>query len=161
MRNEGRVMKVINANEEHTSIALRIIKQSFSPLSVKYNDFKFTPSTKTLKLLIAEISHPTSDTYLLQNEKNYVGYARVKRSRSEYILADLCIVPSHQNKGYAQYFVKKLENRHPDAKEWSLVTILEEKRGCYLYVKLGYTQMNIIKEINPSMHLVLYKKDIK
>jgi len=155
-------MEIIKLKENHPLIALELIKQSFLPLLHKYNDIEYSPATKSLESLVAEISHPTSDTYLLQKDTDYIGYVRVnKRNPGEYSISDLCIDPFHQGHGHAQYFLNEIEGKYPDARIWSLVTILEEKKDCYLYEKLGYNQMNVIKEINPEMHLVLYAKDIE
>jgi hypothetical protein len=45
----------------------------------------------------------------------------------------------------------------PEAVSWELATILEEKRNCYLYEKMGFTQTGISKKINDHTTLVYYK----
>lgn len=155
-------MEIIKLKENQAPIVLELIKRSFLPLLEKYNDIEYSPATKRLESLVAEIIHPTSDTYLLQKYTDYIGYVRVnKRNEGEYSISDLCIDPFHQGRGHAQYFLNEIEGKYPDARIWSLVTILEEKTDCYLYEKLGYIQLDVLKEINPEMHLVLYTKDIE
>ena len=83
-----------------------------------------------------------------------------KRGVNEYSISDLAIRTDYQNKGYAQYFLKKLEKEYPDAGKWSLVTILEEPKDCHLYEKPGYMQQGIVGEINENMHMVLYVKTV-
>ena len=152
-------MQVIKLEVEKAPIALNLIKRSFQPLLEKYNDGKQNPATKSLEDLVKEIKHPTSDTYLFKKEDNYIGYVRInKREENEYSINDFCIDPDYQGKGYAQFFLKEIERKIHDAEVWTLVTILEETKLCHLYEKMGYIQKNMIKEVNPHMHLVLYKK---
>ena len=64
-------------------------KKSFQPLLEKYNNREQNPATKSLEYLIAEINHPTSETYLFKKEDNYIGYIRViKREENEYSIND-------------------------------------------------------------------------
>lgn|SRR5699024_2260362 len=152
-------MKIIEMKIDHAPIALDLIKRSFQPLLEKYNDHEQNPATKSLECLIAEMNHPTSDTYLFKKEDNYIGYVRVnKREENEYSINDFCIDPDHQGKGYAQFFLKEIEEKFQDVNVWSLVTILEETKLCHLYEKMGYIRKNVIKEVNLHMHFVLYKK---
>jgi hypothetical protein len=46
----------------------------------------------------------------------------------------------------------------PQATSWELKTILEEKRNCYLYEKMGYSQTDEKSMINENITLVHYKK---
>ena len=90
-------MEIIKIESRDAWIANKIIKKSFSPLLDKYQDGDYNPATKTLERLIAEINHPTSETYLLKFEEDYIGYARInKRNEKEYSISDLCIDPEYQ-----------------------------------------------------------------
>ncbi|AHF06030.1 GNAT family acetyltransferase [Desulfitobacterium metallireducens DSM 15288] len=45
-----------------------------------------------------------------------------------------------------------------NAKTWELDTILQERRNCYLYEKLGYKKTEKTEVINDKMTLVFYEK---
>lgn len=133
-------MEIVELKPSEAPVALQLIKDSFSPLLDKYKDFNHSPATKSLNRLYDEINHLTSKTYFLKNSNDIIGYVRVKkRSNEEYSISDFCIDPIHQGCGYAQFFIKGLEEKYSTAKRWSLITILEE--------------------INQKMHFVLYVKE--
>lgn len=83
-----------------------------------------------------------------------------QRGEFEYSVSDLAIKIEYQNNGYAQYFLTELENKYPTAEKWSLVTILEEAKDCYLYEKLGYITQGVVSKVNDNMHMVLYIKTV-
>jgi GNAT superfamily N-acetyltransferase len=68
------------------------------------------------------------------------------------------ILPEYQGKGIAQKAITLIEELFPQATTWELKTILEERRNCYLYEKMGYTQIGEKQSLNENTTLVHYKK---
>lgn len=68
------------------------------------------------------------------------------------------ILPAYQGKRIAQQAITLIEEMFPQATTWELAALLEEKRNCYLYEKMGYNKTKISKKLNDSATLVFYKK---
>jgi len=152
-------MKIVKADESYVIEIQKIIREAYLPLLLKYRDEKENPANKTVDDILYDLRRKNSDAYLLTLNEDPIGYVRVgQRAEGEYSIADLAILPFHQGKGYAQYFLKEIEKMYDTAKKWSLVTIKEEAKDCYLYEKLGYVERNILKEVNENMHFVLFVK---
>jgi len=152
-------MKIVKADESYVIEIQKIIREAYLPLLLKYRDEKENPANKTVADILYDLRRKNSDAYLLTLNEDPIGYVRVgQRAEGEYSIADLAILPFHQGKGYAQYFLKEIEKMYDTAKKWSLVTIKEEAKDCYLYEKLGYVERNILKEVNENMHFVLFVK---
>ena len=152
-------MNILKINESYASDAKQIITEAYLPLLEKYHDKKENPANKTTEDIEYDLMRNNSDAYLLMLNKKPIGYVRVgQRTKGEFSIADLAIIPQYQGNGYAQFFLKEIEKLYPMAEKWSLVTIKEEEKDCHLYEKLGYVQKNILQEVNEDMHFVLYEK---
>lgn len=152
-------MEIIKIDERYADIVLTILREAYLPLLEKYHDEKENPANKTIQDIQYDLKRPNSDAYLLLFHEKPIGYVRVGlRTKGEYSIADLAILPSHQGNGYAQFFLKEIEKIYDMAEKWSLVTIQEETKDCHLYEKLGYVQKNVLQEVNEKMHFVLYVK---
>lgn len=152
-------MKIIKIDEAYATDVKKIIRAAYLPLLEKYHDEKENPANKTVDDVIYDLKRENSDAYLLLKDDEKIGYVRVgHRGEREYSIADLAIQPEYQGNGYAQFFIKEIEKMYSMAEKWSLVTIMEEKKDCYLYEKLGYEQKGILQEVNEGMHFVLYAK---
>ena len=152
-------MKIIKINESHIPDVKRILWEAYSPLLERYHDEKENPANKTLEDLRYDVNRDGSDAYFLMLGKTPIGYVRVgQRAKGEFSIADLAILPAHQGNGYAQFFLKEIENIYGTAEKWSLVTIKEEEKDCHLYEKLGYIQKGVLREVHENMHFVLYEK---
>jgi GNAT superfamily N-acetyltransferase len=68
------------------------------------------------------------------------------------------ILPEHQGKGIAQKAITLVEELFPQATSWELRTILEEKRNCYLYEKMGYITSGRKHSLNENTTLIHYRK---
>ena len=69
-------------------------------------------------------------------------------------------MPELQGQGIAQKALTILESVFADARVWELETILQEKRNCHLYEKLGFRQTGECRVINDNMTIVGYEKRI-
>lgn len=155
-------MKIIKIDEMYAIDVKEIIREAYLPLLEKYHDEKENPANKTIDNIIYDLKRDNSEAYLLLKGEEKIGYVRVgERDKGEYSIADLAIRPEYQGNGYAQHFIREIEKLYPMAEKWSLVTIMEEEKDCYLYEKLGYEQKCILEEVNEGMHFVLYVNYIK
>lgn len=41
---------------------------------------------------------------------------------------------------------------------WEFVIILEEEKNCFLYEKMGYKRIEVIKKLNDELYLFIIKK---
>lgn len=71
------------------------------------------------------------------------------------------ILSEYQGKGIAQKAITLVEEMFPKAISWELATILEEKRNCYLYEKMGYKKTGVKKKLNENATLIFYKKVVR
>lgn len=144
---------------EHAQTAQELVHAAFQPLLYIYQDHDTSPANKPLERFKRVLSRPESASYLIVLDGAPIGYVRVdRRGEGVYSLSDLCILPAHQNQGFAQQAVRQLEARYPDAHVWSLMTIKQETRDCHLYEKLGYVCLGETQQVNERMTLVLYFK---
>ena len=153
-------MKIIKIDESYANDVINIVKEAYQPLLEKYHDEKENPANKTIDDIKCDLQRKRSDAYLLVLNEKPIGYVRVgERATGEFSISDLAILPKYQGNGYAQHLLIEIEKIYNTAKKWSLVTIKEEAKDCYLYEKLGYVQKSILKEVNKSMHFVIYVKE--
>ena len=143
------------------SAALDIVHAAFAPLLAVYQDHATSPANKPLERFEQALARENTDGYLILLSDTPVGYVRVDRlAQDVYSLADLCILPAWQNRGFAQQAVRQLEARYPHARVWCLVTIAQEARDCHLYEKLGYVCLGETQRPNERMTLVYYFKSM-
>lgn len=156
------VLEIRGIDASDAQTAQELIKSAYEPLLQKYNDYEQSPACKTVERVAADIARSDTDAYLLICDSEAIGYVRVvKRGESEYGVSDLCVKPSMQGRGYAQQLLIDLEGMYPQARRWSLVTVMEEKRDCHLYEKLGYSRVGEPIYVNEAMHLVKYEKSVE
>lgn len=155
-------MEIIKIDKSYLTDVKSILQKAYLPLLEKYHDEQKNPANKTAEDILFDLGRENSDAYLLMLDKKPIGYVRVgERTKGEFSIADLAILPSHQGNGYAQYFLKEIEKIYYMAEKWSLVTIQEEAKLCHLYEKFGYIQKGVLEEVNENMHFVLYVKVCK
>ena len=61
-------------------------------------------------------------------------------------------------RGYAQEAIREIEKLYPKAKKWTLDTIAQEEKLCYLYEKMGYRKTGDIHHVKEGMDIVDYEK---
>lgn len=133
--------------------------KSFMDLLERYQDFETSPANEPIEKIIDRINQPFSDYYIIKRAGAAVGGIRiVKNDNKLYRISPIFILPEHQGEGIAQKVFQMIEQIYCDAKAWELDTILQEKRNCYLYEKLGYNQTGKMEVINSKMTLVFYEK---
>ncbi|MCR8644484.1 GNAT family N-acetyltransferase [Paenibacillus sp. N1-5-1-14] len=134
--------------------------KAFMPLLEKYQDYETSPANETIEHVIHRMNQDFTDYYMIKCDEVPIGAVRiVKRASQSYRVSPIFILAEYQGKGIAQQVFNQIEEIYYDAKMWGLGTILQEKRNCYLYEKLGYKQVGEMKEINDRMTMVFYQKE--
>lgn len=114
----------------------------------KYQDYDISPAMESINRTKEKIDSPNTTAYIFQLDNINVGWVRVAEIEENiYRISALCVLPEYQNKGVAQEALKQIENYYPNAKKWSLHTILQEKGNCHLYEKIGYVQVGEVTYI--------------
>ena len=133
--------------------------KAFMPLLNKYKDFETNPANEPIEKVISRINQNNSGFYKIVADNTLVGAIRVFwREDDHFWISPMFILPTHQGKGIAQKVVALVESMFPHASTWELATILEEKRNCYLYEKMGYKKTGVSKKLNEHATLIYYKK---
>ncbi len=136
--------------------------QAFIPLLETYKDYKTNPANETIDKVITRINNPNGGFYKIVFDHTLVGAICVywKEKKTHFWISPMFILPHYQGKGIAQQVLILIEKMFPQATSWELATILEEKRNCYLYEKMGYIQTEISRKLNDHTTLVYYKKTL-
>lgn len=134
-------------------------KEAFLDLYKKYKDKKTSPTKEPLRKVIERLKQPFSYYYYIKVNDDLVGAIRVvdKGPSEPKRISPIFILPPFQNKGIAKMAILEVEKLHGSS-NWELSTILEEKKNCYLYEKMGYKRTGEMQIINEKMTLVFYKK---
>ena len=132
--------------------------RAFESLLDKYQDYEHSPGAVTLEHIVRCFYESTTDYYFIYLKRTPIGGIRVCNHGQHCQLKQISILPEYQNCGYAQVAIKQMEACYPNARKWSLDTILQEKKLCYLYEKLGYKKTGKLLNIQQGMDLVFYEK---
>lgn len=136
--------------------------KSFKPLLDKYQDYEINPAAEDLEKVIQKMQDDRADYYLICLNHQPIGAIRmIKLGHDEFKLGPISILPEHQEKGYAQQAMSKVETFYPSAKSFELVTVKEEVKLGYFYEKMGYEKTGVEKKIQDKMTIVCYKKGVK
>lgn len=155
MINSQIALNKVVADEAEELLAMQ--KEVFMPLYKKYEDHETSPVTQTIDRFLRRFN--IGDYYKILYEDNLAGSVFVYEKEPGIMkLHIINIREEYQNKGIAQEVMKRLELMYPQAESWELETILSEKRNCYLYEKMGYSQSGELQPINDKLTFVSYKK---
>jgi len=136
--------------------------KAFLPLLDKYKDEKTNPANETIKKVIARINRTDGGFYKIIADNMLVGaICCYWKEDIHFWISPMFILPSYQGKGIAQKAMHAMEETFPQAVTWELATLLEERRNCYLYEKMGYRKTGVSKKLNDNATLVFYKKVVK
>lgn len=89
-----------------------------------------------------------------------VGAVRVvdrKEAGRNKRISPIFVLPRFQGRGIAQQAIRLCEEIHGGT-DWELDTILQEKKNCCLYEKMGYRNTGKTKVVNERLTLVFYEK---
>jgi ribosomal protein S18 acetylase RimI-like enzyme len=156
------MVKVVQISSDIVEIVHDIQVKAFMPLLEKYRDYDISPAMESLERAKEKIDNANTTAYMFQVNDTNVGWVRVMEVEEKtYKISALCVLPEYQNRGIAQEALKQIESYYPNAREWSLATIFQEKGNCHLYEKMGYVKVGELIPINERMSLVIYVKTCK
>ena len=141
--------------------AWRYQRKGFQDTLDKYRDYDTSPATEKLKKFCRRFLNPIVDSYWVLCGGKIAGAIDVGNREDHKLLNRFYILPEYRNRGIGQQALRIAEGKYPDAAEWRLDTILEEKNNIHLYEKLGYTEYGERKIINERMTIINYKKEVK
>lgn len=147
------------ANVEHAKEIYDLQKTSFKNLLDKYQDYDTNPGGEKLERTIERLEQPFTDFYFITLGEKHIGAVRICDFEKRCVLKQIFILPEYQGYGYAQEAIRMVESFYTKAKRWELDTILQEKKLCYLYEKMGYQKTGKTEKIKDGMDLVYYAKE--
>ena len=147
-----------SASKADCNMILKIQKNAFSQLLLKYQDYDSNPAAESLDQIMQRFEQPFTDYYLICLADEVIGMLRVCDFGENCRLSPICILQDYQGKGYAQEAICQMELLYPKAKKWELDTISQEEKLCYLYEKLGYCRTGRIEHVKDGMDLIFYEK---
>lgn len=155
-------MVTLRKAEEADCPALhRILVKAFIPLLKKYRDYNSSPASESLDEVVRRFRQRYTAYYFICLDGAEVGVLRVCDFGEQCRLSPIGILPEYQGKGIAQQALACMEELYPDARLWTLDTILQEEKLCYLYEKLGYRRTGKYERLKEDMDLVFYEKEVK
>jgi GNAT superfamily N-acetyltransferase len=155
---EIRLEKAVNDDAE---TIFQIQVKAFAPLLEKYKDTKTSPANETVDKVLTRINRPNGGFYKILADQALVGAICVYwKDETQFWISPMFILPDYQGQGIAQKAISIAEEMFNEATSWELSTILEEKRNCYLYEKMGFVRTGVTKKLNDLATLVFYKKRV-
>ena len=160
-REEGMEIRLMKAGIADADRIHAVQVEAFLPLLDIYQDVETSPACEGVEMVRARIMQPVTDYYMVLKQEELVGAIRIRHlGEGAYRVGPVFVLPKEQNQGLAQKAFQLVESLYPEARIWELDTILEEKRNCHLYEKLGYMQTGQSESLNERLTLVMYRKEV-
>ena len=151
-------LKLEKVSMDDAELLWRMQRAAFLELLEKYRDTETNPACQLLERVREKMTQPGSAFYWILWGEEPVGGIRIAcREGESKRISPLFVLPEYHNQGIAQQAIKLAEELYGD-KDWALDTILQEKRNCHLYEKMGYRPTGETQEINSKMTLIFYNK---
>ncbi|HSU79102.1 MAG TPA: GNAT family N-acetyltransferase [Candidatus Angelobacter sp.] len=152
-------IRLERATEADAAAIFDLQVKAFRPLLEVYKDFTTSPANETIDRVITRINRPDGRFYKIIYNEVLVGAICIYwKEDTQFWISPMFISPDYQGNGIAQKTIALVEERFPQATTWELRTLLEEKRNCYLYEKMGYKRTGDKRILNERTTLVHYIK---
>ena len=138
----------------------KILVKAFVPLLKTYRDYGSSPASESVDDVIRRFRQPYTSYYFICLDGVEVGALRVCDFGEACRLSPIGILPEYHGQGIAQQAIACMEALYPKAKRWTLDTVLQEEKLCYLYEKLGYRRTGQYEHLKEGMDLVFYEKEV-
>ncbi len=135
-------MDLVRANFADAEKLLKMQKAAFQDLYAKYQDTETSPAAETIEKIFMRLKQTFTYYYFINVDDITVGAIRVvdqKNPETPKRISPIFIAKQYRRKGYAQMAIQCAEKIH-GSQNWELETIMQEKRTCCLYEKMGYCQ---------------------
>ena len=149
---------LIKAIREDCFEIFEMQKNAFKALLDKYQDYDTNPGAEKPERIVWRFDEEETDYYFITLENRHIGAIRIRNLGEKCELKQIFILPEYQGNGYAQETIRLVEELYPDAVLWELDTILQEKKLCHLYEKMGYKKTGKTENIKEGMDIVFYEK---
>lgn len=151
-----------SANFEDCREICDMQKSAFDDILTRYRDYDTNPACETVEVIQNKFRQPFTKYYFIMNDDEKIGAVRiVEIDDNTRRISPLLILPQFQNCGYAQLAVKCIEETYKNISRFTLDTIKQEKKLCYLYEKLGYLKTGREERLHDNMTIVFYEKNLK
>lgn len=135
---------------------------AFYDILTRYRDYDTNPACETVEVIQNKFRQPFTKYYFIMNGNEKIGAVRiVEIDDNTRQISPLFILPQFQNYGYAQLAMKCIEETYKNISCFTLDTIKQEKKLCYLYEKLGYKKTGREEQLHDNMTIVFYEKNLK
>ncbi|MEH7402004.1 GNAT family N-acetyltransferase [Gottfriedia acidiceleris] len=152
-------IRLDKATDSDAQVIFNMQVKAFMPLLEKYKDYDTNPANEPIENVIRRINYSSGDFYKIYYNDVLVGAICIYwKEETKFWISPMFILPEYQGLGIAQKAIQLIEEQFPQAATWELRTILEEKRNCYLYEKVGYRLNGETIRLNENITLVSYKK---
>lgn len=134
--------------------------EAFRELLCKYQDFDTSPGCESVERVKARLMQDFTYYYYIYMGPWKMGAVRVvdrKEAGRNKRISPIFVLPRFQGRGIAQQAIRLCEEIHGGT-DWELDTILQEKKNCCLYEKMGYRNTGKTKVVNERLTLVFYEK---
>lgn len=148
------------AGEEDAPLLHEMQVKAFRELLDRYQDYDTNPACEAPDKVLFRLKQEFTYFYFICLNGRKAGAVRVvdkKEEGKKKRISPLFILPEFQGKGIAQEAVRLCEDVH-GKENWELATILQEKKNCYLYEKMGYRKTGKTEAVNERLTLVFYEK---
>lgn len=151
-----------SANFEDCREICDMQKSAFDDILTRYRDYDTNPACETVEVIQNKFRQPFTKYYFIMNDDEKIGAVRiVEIDDNTRRISPLFILPQFQNCGYAQLAVKCIEGTYKNISRFTLDTIKQEEKLCYLYEKLGYLKTGREEQLHDNMTIVFYEKNLK
>ncbi|MGR6898642.1 GNAT family N-acetyltransferase [Rummeliibacillus sp. BSL5] len=152
-------INLVKATDNDAQAIFNMQVAAFKPLLEKYKDDEINPANESMERVLKRINREDGSFFKILASNKLVGAICISwKEETQFWISPMFILPTYQGKGIAQKVIHLVEEMYPQAVSWELATIVEEKRNCYLYEKMGYKQTGFSKKINDCTTLIYYKK---
>lgn len=129
-------------------------KESFMSLCQKYQ-YEIFPVIEMME----NSPNISKKYYFIIKDGAIVGSINIGKEPENFVffICSIFVTPNYQNQGIASIAIKKAFKLHPEAKHWRLKSILEEKKACHLFEKIGFVQTGEKQVINEKITLINYE----
>jgi len=150
------MLSLIHARRQDCEAILKMQKTSFEDIFYKYKDTKTSPVMESIDDIYRRFDQPETIYYLIMLQYKMIGALRIF-IKDGCRIGPLFITPKFQGFGYAKEALHLAEKLHP-LERWTLDTIEEEIKLCYLYESIGYKKTGERYQIKEGMTIVHYEK---
>lgn len=153
-------IELIRASAEDAKEIHAMQVEAFRELLERYQDFDTSPGNEDVEKVEARLRQSHTYYYFICQGERKVGAVRVVDRKEEgrnKRISPIFVLPQFQDRGIAQRAIRLCEELH-GASGWELDTILQEKKNCYLYEKMGYAATGRTEVVNERLTLVSYQK---